>query len=90
MRDIITYMSKDYEKLYDLICADGEALGLAQSNDTMLQGRQPIHIYHRGSSLMFTMRGFEVWSISDTLKDLFITECARLNLEWITMKIKSN
>ena len=87
----VTYaMSRDYDKLYDRLCAGGEALGYV--NSTMFPGvREPMRVKRLGEyDIMIGVRGMQFGGVGSydeakyqTERNAFIAECTRLSLEWL-------
>ena len=79
----MTYtMSRDYDRLYDLLCGGGEALAKRTSKKTGTVKVAPVlmRLCHDG--------GFDFQQGWDDTgkqysKSQFIAECTRLNLEWL-------
>lgn len=69
-------MSKNYDALYDLLCAGGEALGKT--------GHRPARMYRHIDRLFITNTSepIEVFDIGIG-EAAFKSACTRLNLEWL-------
>lgn len=86
----MTYtMSKDYDKLYDLLCAGGEALGRYEGYEGMRPAmllKPPVYDnLTDGIGPMMWYGDIEVQSPNSTNpnREAFNAECTRLNLEWL-------
>ena len=81
-----TMMSTDYEALYELLCKGGEALGWVwpkgkdayrESAWMRMSDKRWMQIHYVDEQGLS-----DAWE-SDEGKDVFITECTRLKLEWV-------
>lgn len=72
-----TYLSRDYNALYDLLCKGGEALGRRAHSESsprfpiiVAEDIRPLHV--------------PFWhAMVRAGRDRFLSECQRLNLEWV-------
>lgn len=88
-------LSKDYELLYTKICAGSEIACFVNYNFRSLEGKYPpsrdICLIRRRKeyNIDFLARGISYGGVDDfaknkySEKELFLSECKRMNVEWI-------
>lgn len=79
--------SKDYQKLYEMVKGGFEAVGWVDhkwSDETIVRDIAKVRV--RGLEIPFSVRGHQYGGVEGWDKDKesrFLSECQRLNLEWI-------
>ena len=75
-------LSKDYEALYDHLCAGGEALGMRYSLKTGEAKECPLRLSVATDGSFIFQQGWDAIPLQYS-KSQFIAECQRLSLEWL-------